>query len=78
MKKLRKLKLQNYETLSNSEMKNIIGADYISSAYTCSTSSGKCGSASGVCGSIGNIGICAPKEEYQGEGYYVAVGCICK
>lgn len=28
MKKSRKSKLQYYETLSDSEMKNIIGADY--------------------------------------------------
>lgn len=76
MKKLKKLKLQSYETLSNSEMKDIIGAsDYISSAYICNSS---CSSTSGVCGSVGNIGTCKPKYEYQGDGYDVKIGCECR
>lgn len=60
-------------------MKNIIGAyDDISDAYTCSRSSGKCGSLSGACGSIGSMGICEVEEKYQGDNYYVEIGCICK
>lgn len=72
-----KLKLQSYKTLSNLEMKNIIGADYhLGDGYNCSVPNDVCTSPSGVCGSVGNIGTCTAEYGYQ-EAYTTIVGCRC-
>lgn len=75
MKNLKKMKLQSYETLSNSEMKNVIGAN-LGSSYTCSTSSNYCSSSSGVCGSIGNMGVCVADYSHKENSYSIA-NCRC-
>lgn len=76
MKKLKKLKLQSYETLSNSEMKNIIGADdHLGDGYNCSVTT-ICSSPSGVCGSVGYLGRCTAEYGYH-DNYYTVVGCKC-
>lgn len=71
MKKLKKLKLQSFDTLSNSEMKHIIGASNISGGYTCMLSNRSCYTSSGACGSIGSMGTCKVygKMEYEYDQY---------
>lgn len=87
MKKLKKLKLQSFNLLSNRDMKNIIGASDPSliSGYICNHDANLvCSSASGVCGTVGAWGKCANEATYDyvyalGVMYvHVKVACVCK